>query len=370
MVELSDLTVIAPSLSIAAYFSVLAFTLALAFSRGFKSAVTFSRILYLLCACASFYVTWGYIFAWLRSGYDEALAKPGGSLTTWIVESDLFDAAYAAVSEDRRNWWWSVQLLNFTCTLIVFMWTEGAHHVVLADRGPDAPKVKGRGAWFISPLVYTVLGFIGAISVAFPLFLIQRSLVTVSSPYTLERPARPTTLLTLMMVLSIASNTLTPFIAKDSSYFGYNLKALHFFLLLPIILVAGRTLIFWPAQSERRRRVVSGIGVAPLYGFLAGGSIVSHLNLSLDYFVRSNGTAADLMAAIFSNPCQTSITSDLGFTTLVASVFMLREAVVGPVSGRVVATFAAAVLVLLSPFLSISGGVASFGVAAAAEEED
>ncbi|KAJ3099871.1 hypothetical protein HDU97_002700 [Phlyctochytrium planicorne] len=267
----------------------------------------------------------------------------GGSYTRWIIDSDLFDAAYVNVAGTNANWWWSAQLLNFSITMIVFYWTEGAHRVVVLEReDSEAPKVKvkGKGTWFISALIYTLLGFFGAISASLPLFLIQRSVLSRSGPYTISRPARPSTLLTFSVVFTAIAVMLTPFITVKSPYFGVNLKVIHILLLTPMILASGITVIFWPAVSPKRRQFLQGVGLAPIYSFLAGISLTSHLSLSMEHFVKNGGSIWSLLQVLEGNPCQLSISADLIFTTVVASVFMLREAVIGPASGRIKAGIA------------------------------
>ncbi|KAJ3217957.1 asparagine-linked glycosylation protein [Dinochytrium kinnereticum] len=267
----------------------------------------------------------------------------GGSFIKWVIDSDLFDAAYVNVAKDVANWWWSAQLLNFAITLVVFFWAEGAHRVVVFEREGDDGRIKGRGAWFVSALLYTVLGFLGAISAAFPLFLIQRSLLARAGPYTISRPERPSTFLTFCAVFSGICVMITPYIPVASPNFGINLKVIHVLLLAPLITSSGFTVFFWPSASSQRRQFSQGVGIAPLYGFLAGISLMSHLGLSLDHFLKGNGTVTELFETWEGNPCQLSISADLIFTTVVASVFMLREAVIGPASGRGKAAFASLV---------------------------
>ena len=45
------------------------------------------------------------------------------------------------------------------------------------NQSSNSLKSNKKGTWFVNTIAYTLLGFSGAISVGFPLFLIQRSLV-------------------------------------------------------------------------------------------------------------------------------------------------------------------------------------------------
>ncbi|KAJ3334219.1 hypothetical protein HDU76_006591 [Blyttiomyces sp. JEL0837] len=329
----------------------------MAFWRAVTAPVSFSRIVLIVASIASLYITWSAIFEWIGMDIVRHLSKPEGSLAKWLVNADLFDAAYVNVSQDPRGWWFSVQLLNFTASFIVFMWAEGPHRYFFYDKDPAEQRAK-RTHWFVNGYVYTTLGFIGAISVAFPLFLVQRSMVT--GPYMVNWPTRPRLFLTLMMVFTVISNAITPFLSSDSMWFSYNLRALHVFLFLPIAFVSstpGFTLK--PTSVKSKSTQERGIGMAPLYAFLAGASLLSHINLTMQLFndgASNNilGSIVLLWQAIWKNPCQVSITADLFFATVVASIFMLRESVVGPRTGRAMAVFAAICLVCLSPILSIS----------------
>ncbi|KAI8845412.1 hypothetical protein BC829DRAFT_399603 [Chytridium lagenaria] len=301
-----------PGVSIVLYFTVLLLC--------FRSAGTFSRVLLALLAVVSLAVTWSAILSWLLGDIKLHLGRNGNSLAKWIIESDLFDAAYVNVAKDTANWWWSAQLLYFVITMIVFFWAEGAHRVV--------------GIWFVSALLYTVLGFLGAISVAFPLFLIQRYLLTRSGPYTISRPESPSIFLTFCAV------------------FGVNLKIIHVLLLAPILFSSGLTLVFWPAPHPSssiypRRRHRPSLRI-PCRSFP-----LSHLGLSLDHFLKNSGTVQGLFQTWDGNPCQLSISADMIFTTVVASVFMLRELWLDQQQagegGVCVGCF-----VLLSPIVSIS----------------
>jgi hypothetical protein len=61
-----------------------------------------------------------------KTGQDEDLLS---RLTSWLVGTGLFEQAWAAVSFDRMNWWWSEQLCLFTVgAWTTFLATEGASH--------------------------------------------------------------------------------------------------------------------------------------------------------------------------------------------------------------------------------------------------
>jgi hypothetical protein len=110
------------------------------------------------------------------------MSSPGHTLAGWLSEYLFVDGAYVESAKDHRRWFWSAQLINFTATLVCFVWQEGGHRVVVVDReGEDQSRLrkgKLKGAWFVNTTVHAILGFLGSISAAFPLFLIQRSLVT------------------------------------------------------------------------------------------------------------------------------------------------------------------------------------------------
>ncbi|KAJ3023249.1 hypothetical protein HKX48_003855 [Thoreauomyces humboldtii] len=172
-----------PILLIGLYFALLGTALVICFSRALRS-LPYSSVSWALLplAIASLYVTWTEIVSWLFQDYTDFvtgngpydyLAKVPGSATfdDWVRESDWFVAAYRAVTEDAYQWWWSAQLLNTAAVIVAFFWSEGPHNLArkTSEKGGMA-----RRAGLASALAFVCVGFLGAMSTAFSLFLIQR----------------------------------------------------------------------------------------------------------------------------------------------------------------------------------------------------
>ncbi len=48
-------------------------------------------------------------------------------ITSWLVNTDLFEQAWATVCRGPMNWWWSEQLCLFTVSIwTVFLATKGS----------------------------------------------------------------------------------------------------------------------------------------------------------------------------------------------------------------------------------------------------
>ena len=99
------------------------------------------------------YLTWREILGWVA---QDIAAH--GSAAYWLAHSKAFVRAYVLVADSAAGWWWSSQLLLFVAPLMAFF-------RVHALRLPELPV-----------LPYVLLGFLGAISLATPLFLLALSL--------------------------------------------------------------------------------------------------------------------------------------------------------------------------------------------------
>ncbi|KAJ3300038.1 hypothetical protein HK104_005034 [Borealophlyctis nickersoniae] len=292
-------------------------------------------------------VTWKHIVAFLASTFEPFK----NDLEGWILHSDLFDAAYVAVVADPKRWFWSVQLLNFTAALMVFYWSEGSFRAI-----------SKRGGSYVAAFVYVWLGFLGAISVSFAFFLVQKYAIEKSAR--LSSPGRPSALMSVAVVLALLSVAVTPYIPANSPIFGYNLKVLHVLLSLPILIATGPAL--WSRGTTERAIVRGGNDNSPasLYAFLSGASLLSHLHLSLTHLYGASqggvvGTQGfrDLFDAVFDNACQVSISADLLFTTIIAICFIILEIGHGQAQRRLNGFSSSVIglaLITATPFVSIS----------------
>ncbi|KAJ3079091.1 hypothetical protein HK102_004032 [Quaeritorhiza haematococci] len=428
-----------PCLSIIAYFAITLPCILLCVVRGIKP-LTLHGICQTLLGVFSLSTAWFYIFTWMiKDLYGSWAAQNTSSSSAsptwvdWLVDVDLFDAAYVLVVEDAAGWWWSSQLLLTTVSVVLFYWAEGPHRVVYVDNSdvgspsregetmvgfagapftprklvestPPSPASSVRQgrrkrkvrAWFISAYVYLVAGFFGAMSTSFALFLAQRSSVT--GPYVIEPSGNPSLPSCILLALSVVSVVITPYIPPTSWFFGFNLKALHAYLFIPIVVATGWAITKRPKDSTQRQRQQKDERQSPksrphiMYAFLAGCSLVSHVFLTsqqvmpffttpskLSFSLSSSGyqwvaatvlpvlpppvvqnfdvitklvppqvwstvfqvidgtgfVVGHLYSAMWSNRCQTSISFDLVFITLAFMVFVAMETIFsGPSKGK------------------------------------
>ncbi|TPX43984.1 hypothetical protein SeMB42_g04481 [Synchytrium endobioticum] len=355
-------------LSFGLYFGILLLSLCISLSRAMSLPMTTLSVVYLLLASLSANVTWHHIIAWMQSLLQEYRESTGGTVVQWMQRVDIFDAAYVLVSDSIDKWWWSSQHLLFAVSLIIFFWREGVHRAQpytysgstepLASQAtkkranksdgitippPPSPEHQPFMMWFANTLTFVILGFFGAISTTFALFLIQHN--PNQEAYTPKiKGIRPSALLNIMVLASAASIGITPFLKPGTSYFYWNLRLFHLFLLAPIMVVAGRnfTIVLKSPRaphSTNYEAPESPKGAKPssisknvdfkwefqhLYILVSQASLLSHILLTMAYLTSHKGLYG-LRRAILGNSCQTSITADYFFSMAIAMVFMISE---------------------------------------------
>ncbi|KAJ3243561.1 hypothetical protein HDU78_000321 [Chytriomyces hyalinus] len=275
-----------------------------------KSVPTLLGILLFTIATLSLTGTWFYIITWIVGDAQAYLeSHPGTAITAWMKNCDLFTGAYVLVTETSENWWWSVKLLNFVPSMVVFMWAASSGSSTM-----NRASIPAAG--------FLILGMLGAISVCWPLFLIQH--VSQGKGCRLEG-GQGSFLLSICMALSVLSNVVQPYLAPGSVGFDFNLKAIHVLLLAP--------LLFKRANKSGKTSTSDRDSIRLLLVFLAGCSFVSFSTLTLDQLHAQAfdlaRTLSNLQAAFFSNACQSSITLDYFSATTTSVLFMLYEVMVG-----------------------------------------
>ncbi|KAJ3154511.1 hypothetical protein HDU86_004640 [Geranomyces michiganensis] len=319
-----------PLLSIVLYFAFLAIAGLICFSRGLRALpYAPSAWLYVPLAVASLYVTWTEIVAFLYGDYREFAAAnkhiPSDEvLDQYLLDSnsDWFDAAYVAVTDNDAGWFWSSQLLNTAAVIVALYWSEGAHRWGRASKQSTGAVYKIAG--MASALAYVSLGFLGAMSTSFALFLAQRH--ATDRAYVVRINPRVTGTIVLLFSAFIFGVTWTPYIPTDSALFGLNLKVLHLVLLIPIVAAAGPTLVYHPKTTPSTHPPAKSImTVSKFYLLLAAGNIASFA-VALARLAPEWATRDDMLhtlwISIFRNNCQKSITADLLFATIITHVFI------------------------------------------------
>ncbi|KAI8593509.1 hypothetical protein BDZ88DRAFT_404938 [Geranomyces variabilis] len=169
-----------PLISIGLYFAFLGVCIVICFSRALR-ALPYAPAawVYVPLAVASLYVTWIEIFEFLYGDYRDFKAankqlRSDVVLDQYLLDSnsDWFNAAYVAVTDNDAGWFWSSQLLNTAAVIVALYWSEGAHRWGRASKQTAGAVYKVAG--MASALAYESLGFLGAMSTSFALFLAQR----------------------------------------------------------------------------------------------------------------------------------------------------------------------------------------------------
>jgi hypothetical protein len=191
----------------------------------------------------------------------------------------LFDLAYEMVIDRYKGqWWFSSQLLYFVCGWMIYI---------------SQSDLK------LHPIHFIISGFLGAISLSLPLFLI-----IAGKP----RRANSSSTLILIALPLIASIPLV-----EQSYFGFVLRSFHFILgVAPMIqLPDSKRLVhisfFYTIAFSMLAYLVGSFNVLQINHF----SIIE----TLKYLYRS----------FHINGCQASISSDLLFTTVTLAIEMLAS---------------------------------------------
>ncbi|KAI8816392.1 uncharacterized protein EV422DRAFT_509811 [Fimicolochytrium jonesii] len=327
-----------PIFNILGYLLLLGTCLLITFSRSLGALpYTKAAWIYTPIAITALYITWSDIFRFLHDDYVDFTDRSGpyasipangrNDIEAYLQVSDWFDAAYAAVAEDPSRWWFSSQLLNTASVIVALVWAEGAHHWAKSSVRKGGPAFF---AGMASAMAYVLTGLLGAMSVAFALFLVQRRVA--EKNLALRSYPRVTITIFILLAVFVAGVTYTPY-ALTSNYtiFSWTLIIIHGALLLPILGGAGPGLIYHPRAPRAKKTGITTSSTSPkamsaLYLFLAISNLASHAVASrnLDWH-RAIGI--DLADAIASHPCQKSITADLVFCTLTASFFIVAELV-------------------------------------------
>lgn len=266
------------------YFAVLFWTLKHAWSQV-RVRAPIDNVLIAIAALAA-HLCWGLIVQFVIE--DTTNLQAAGASNLQIIQSKRFIKCYSAVVDTPAKWFVSQQLLFAVVVLVLWLW-------VLSVRTASS----------VSAWKFVVLGELMAISVAFPLALTHfrgRSIATLS-PYVSWR-----TIATFAVAL--ASTLLTPLL--DGALFKANLFFLHVVLVLPFTTLFGRGAERGVDEHHRRGRI------ALLFGMIAGASMFSHFSSVLAVWRAHNGDVVSAVVdAVFSHPCQTSISLDAALVTFI-----------------------------------------------------
>ncbi|KAI0344352.1 hypothetical protein BDW22DRAFT_1355730 [Trametopsis cervina] len=223
--------------------------------------------------------------------HEDWLAR----LTNWLVQSQLFEQAWAIVSKGHMNWWWSEKLCLFT----VGYWT-----ILLSTEG-RARSVSHLWA-------YMLLGQVVAISVASNLFYVALLLSTEPSPSP-SSPISTPYVLWLSVLPSLATVAHSPYTTEAS--FLPNLLGMHALILLPLIFPlnsSGKAV-----KTRLIHTIVTGLSI----GLHAYTTVRTWFALSEPERTIAGFTHAALDTFVF-HPAQSSISWDVVWTFISLAVWL------------------------------------------------
>ncbi|KAJ7746323.1 hypothetical protein B0H16DRAFT_1726503 [Mycena metata] len=297
------------------YFSVIA-GLFLLIARSLSSQNWGGRAyVFIALAVVSFVHTWFYSWLhWSFTDYEQsvrATISPGLTverMSQWLLNTSLFEQAWAHVCFGKANWWWSQQLCLFTAGVwTIFLSIEGRrHHIKLI--------------W-----VYMLLGQFVAISVASNLFylalVLAPRLPSPSSSHGLSSLPAPVALW-LPVLLSLGTVATSPFTSEHS--FLPNLLLMHTLIILPL-LVPDR--LFPLAQASAETKSHFAISLKTLYIIVFGAALVLHARATGqaagDPLVSVRDFALKAWDVLHSHPAQSSIGWDVIWTSISFVVWLV-----------------------------------------------
>ncbi|GBG26121.1 Hypothetical Protein FCC1311_023412 [Hondaea fermentalgiana] len=318
----------ADSAPVLAYFAVLGASILLVLitwaplhggGQGPKRFVTLA----LPFAATALIVCWSEIFAFMSEVSKEKGCGPGESplellhcnTPAW-QEFDVFVQAYVDVTKTAVGWAASSQLLMFVLSGCTFL------HLECARLG-----VPG----YLS-LAYVLVGFLGAISLSFPLLFGHLFVLANRRASETAAPLVPKTTGTLVFcnLVAMISVLVLPhtYESHRQTYYTWALMIVHVILMAPCF-VGRPTTIPATHKDASRYRLLTIV----LYTFLAGASMVAHihnnLRVSLAFMsARPDASFVDLLRYIYLDPflqsfCQCSISFDVVFTSIAAAAYMI-----------------------------------------------
>ncbi|KAI0075706.1 hypothetical protein K474DRAFT_1599379 [Panus rudis PR-1116 ss-1] len=182
--------------------------------------------LFSFLSVASFAHTWYYMITFLLWSFEEYELRNSTKLelslktriTSWLMNTALFEQAWAAVCSRPLNWWWSEPLCLFT----IGFWT-----IFLAIKGREHNV---RYLW-----AYMLLGQLVAISIASNLFylaiLSHPSSKKSRSP--LWTSSRTPPVLWMSTLIALGTVAISPF--TNEKTFIWNLLTMHSIIVLPLL---------------------------------------------------------------------------------------------------------------------------------------
>ncbi|KAJ6551669.1 hypothetical protein B0H19DRAFT_1211271 [Mycena capillaripes] len=244
--------------------------------------------------------------AWSFTNYEQSkgtasIGSPLKRMSEWLLDTSLFEQAWASVCFGKVNWWWSQQLCLFTVgAWTIFLATEGRrHHVKLI--------------W-----AYMLLGQLVAISVASNLFYL--SLLLATPPPASRTSTRWTPpALWIPVLISLGTVATSPF--TDDRTFLPNLLLMHSLIVVPLLVPDN---LFHQTQKPHL-----SVGKPTLYAIVFVAALVMHTRATSNALgyppVSVTQFAKNTWSILHSHPAQSSIGWDVIWTSISFAVWLVLQ---------------------------------------------
>ena len=277
-----------------------------------KKTIKLTKLLGLL-AVVAFSVTWNLIFQFFQ---EEALLLQPLSKAEWLASPSTFVKAYEQVTT-ATGYVWSSNLLMWVIPGCLFLQTE----------------FKRRAIEPTTALAYTATGFMGAISLSFPLFFGHILILDEMKPgkaHTRQQQHRNVSYLQILCatVAATAVVVLPHTVHTHTTIYVQALLVLHVVLAVPsvwdliVLLTTRNNPLNHHHPAPLLLSKVSPLSLRGMYFCLAGASFIVHVTQVVVGLTATHGDVHALVVAGWQNTCQSSISWDVVFTALVCSVYM------------------------------------------------
>ncbi|KAJ7026101.1 hypothetical protein C8F04DRAFT_120728 [Mycena alexandri] len=323
------------------YFSIIAGLFLLIARSLFSQDLGSRAYVFIALAITSFVHTWFYMFKFMAWSFTDYERSTGATIFTgltvermsqWLLNTSLFEQAWANVCFGQVNWWWSQQLCLFTVgAWTIFLSIEGRRHNV-------------QFIW-----AYMLLGQLVAISVASNLFYLALVLAprppSPSSNHGLSSLQAPVALW-LPVLLSLGTVATSPFTSERS--FLPNLLLMHSLIVLPLL---APDRLFPLGQASTQTKSYFGISLKTLYILVFGAALALHTRATGqalgDPAVSVTDFTLKAWNVLHSHPAQSSIGWDVIWTSISFVVWLVLQP---ELQGRLLT---ATYLLLATPLVSV-----------------
>ncbi|KAJ7661245.1 hypothetical protein B0H17DRAFT_1094345 [Mycena rosella] len=318
------------------YFSIIAGLFLVIWRSLFPrpTPVKSTAYVFIALALASFGHTWFYMFkfmAWSFKNYEPAKSTDSAGnmlkrISGWLLDTSLFEQAWASVCFGQVNWWWSQQLCLFTVgAWTIFLATEGRRYQV-------------KLIW-----AYMLLGQLVAISVASNLFYLSLVLAAPPPPSSRLSGLRAPPALWIPVLISLGAVASSPF--TDQRTFLPNLLLMHSLIVVPLLVPDT---LFWKSRFS--------MGTPTLYVGVFVAALAMHTRATShalgDPAVSAPEFARNAWRVLHSHPAQASISWDVIWTSISFVVWLVLQPG-QKAQGRGLRLLTASYLLLATPLVSV-----------------